>query len=854
MKKLLTSQKFIQKTFISIIIVLLLSFSMPVKSQAGLGGMLLDPLFDLVGTLFDVVTGALQAFLVDGNWNNSDDGSIFNIFMVSKDAIGNYSELVASDTDTVYESNQFDASELDNNYYIPNMKYTPDKIFSGKIPALDINFVNPKDWGGDEQNKYSIAQTLHRTIASWYVSLRNLCVVGLMLVLLYVGIRIVISSTASDKSKYKQMLADWVVALCLLFTLHYIMTFTVTIIEQISETISGTLNSSGNNIVVQVSDGTNDIKFKTDLMGLMRFQMQYNTVLKKLAYMLLYIPMVCYTFIFTIKYLKRVVNIAILTLVSPLVALTYPIDKIRDGKAQAFDLWFKEYMFNALEQPLHLIIYTVFAGSYSELLSVNPLIAIVILASLTPAEKLLRKFFGFDKAGTTGTLGSFAGAVGGSAAYNAISKAISKKGGHGGSGGSGKNNIRDKKQLKDPNAPSGVDGFTDVPLASNKPEDTTQQRMLDAYDENNFGTNDYDPAEREAMAREAYQPESPNLSREEFAEQMRMSGYTDEEAEQLTREQYGETTSNSAQNTRPESEQTASQGTTQAPIHDVNEQQEKRGNRLKEGFKGAGKAIKSSASMTLGNKHWWRKVGRNTLRTGGRLAVGAVHTAGRVAMGVAGAAVGGAFGIAGDDLEDVLKFGAAGATLGASVGGNALNNTIDRIGRGVASSAPVQGFISGFTGNSSTDRALHNQEENLNTNSEFIESVQREYMPNGEELSGKELRQATERAAKLYNNGITDVSDIGKALKLEDSIIGNLDGSSLDEQAKITLARQQATTATKLAKQIQDPTKLTDEKYVQNLTDSYTRSIMKKSSLNEKDARQNAEQIMKMVKQFHKIS
>ena len=28
---------------------------------------------------------------------------------------------------------------------------------------------------------------------------------------------------------------------------------------------------------------------------------------------------------------------------------------------------------------------------------------------------------------------------------------------------------------------------------------------------------------------------------------------------------------------------------------------------------------------------------------------------------------------------------------------------------------------------------------------------------------------------------------------------------------------------------------------------------MKKSSLNEKDARQNAEQIMKMVKQFHKI-
>ena len=253
MKKLLTSQKFIQKTFISIIIVLLLSFSVPVKSQAGIGGMLLDPLFDLVSTIFDVVTGALQVFLLDGNFG-VDSGA--NVFMIHSDEVPPDSEVLAPPDATVIESNKFNADDYNNSiwgtvYAVPNMKYTPDKIFANKIPALDINFISPTDWtqekdsdgnliyeNGDAMNKRSIASTLHRTIASWYVSLRNLAVVGLMLVLLYVGIRIVISSTAADKSKYKQMLVDWLIALCLLFTLHYIMTFTITIVDEISETIS----------------------------------------------------------------------------------------------------------------------------------------------------------------------------------------------------------------------------------------------------------------------------------------------------------------------------------------------------------------------------------------------------------------------------------------------------------------------------------------------------------------------------------------------------------------------------------------------------------------------------------------
>ena len=59
---------------------------------------------------------------------------------------------------------------------------------------------------------------------------------------------------------------------------------------------------------------------------------------------------------------KRVSNMAFLTLISPLVALMYPIDK-QDGKADGFSSWLKEYIYNALLQPFHYLLYTIMITS-----------------------------------------------------------------------------------------------------------------------------------------------------------------------------------------------------------------------------------------------------------------------------------------------------------------------------------------------------------------------------------------------------------------------------------------------------------------------------------------------------------
>ena len=58
--------------------------------------------------------------------------------------------------------------------------------------------------------------------------------------------------------------------------------------------------------------------------------------------------------------MKRFLMVGFLIVISPLITITYSIDKAGDGKAQAFSTWLKEFMVNILIQPLHALIYLVF--------------------------------------------------------------------------------------------------------------------------------------------------------------------------------------------------------------------------------------------------------------------------------------------------------------------------------------------------------------------------------------------------------------------------------------------------------------------------------------------------------------
>ena len=358
------------------------------------------------------------------------------MFLVgSTGAMLTYNALEARDANIYF-------SEWENNgttyFFIAdtyNDTQKPEEL-NGRLYTIEKKIVT------DKYEKVSAAFTLQPVVSKWYTQLRKIALVGLLSVLLYVGIRIIISSTSQEKAKYKKMIMDWLVAVCILFVLHYIMIFIV----NITESLVDILGIKGN-----LSDGTDAFATKIRNMATGDAAESY---MQYFGYVVIYIALTILTVIFTIQYTKRLILLAFLTMIAPLIALTYPIDKVGDGKAQAFSYWIKEYIFNSLLQPMHLLLYTIFISSATEIMDVNPVYAVVVMSFFVSAEQIFRRIFGFDKASTVNALGA---AAGGAMVMNMINKMRGNSGGKGNSTANGKG-AQNKIRMASGNMGNGATG------------------------------------------------------------------------------------------------------------------------------------------------------------------------------------------------------------------------------------------------------------------------------------------------------------------------------------------------------------------------------------------------------------
>jgi hypothetical protein len=257
----------------------------------------------------------------------------------------------------------------------------------------------------------SPAKEMQASISKWYIALRTIALVGLLSVLLYIGIRIILSSSsANDKAKYKNMLKDWIVAICILFTLHYMMAFMLEMTASLNHIINNNVVESSSSETPEGSTG----EYKTDkLMNAVREGVgdsyEDASALNTASYTIMYLALVILTGVFTVQYLKRVIYMAFLTMIAPMIALTYPLDKIKDSKAQAFSFWLREYIFNCLIQPVHFLLYTLLISNVGDFATNNIIYSVVALGFLVPAEKLIKEMFGMKSATPVGTLGAAAG-------------------------------------------------------------------------------------------------------------------------------------------------------------------------------------------------------------------------------------------------------------------------------------------------------------------------------------------------------------------------------------------------------------------------------------------------------------
>lgn len=759
------------------------------STKDGIGGLLLSPIAALIQGIGDGVNYLLQRNII---------GDKSDVFLNS--GVFEHSKMiqVLNENKPVSGVPQVDIAEeyietATGKYGIPNIKLTPAEIFAGNVSALDANFFKTKgehnqELGGSEK---SIVEQLRDTVATWYVALRNIAIVGLLSALLYIGIRIVISSSAGDKAKYKQFFVDWVVALCLIFFLHYIMAFTMTMSETVTDVLSGDRTNQGRikevNIRLTETDGTTtfkdsgtDVCFSSNFTSVARMKADYQGGTLKIGYSILYIALTVYTVYFAFVYLKRLLMLAFFTMIAPLVALTYPLDKIRDGKAQAFNYWFKEYMFYALLQPMHMLLYTVFVSSALSVAANNLLYAIVALAFIVPAEKIVKQMFGI-KGNTESTLGGFAGGALASQAFNMLRKGPPQPKKGGGDGPKGEKGIR----LSNPNKPNAMDKLAEDAM-ENGVENAAQTATA-------------------AGIGAAAGAASANATENENNEETDSNGVHVSDDGVIDGVQFREVPDNEQQGNELENPEMQSGENPAMPENgqqnqnaDNNNSEEDpfaairaKANSLKES--NIGKAINTRVQGAGG----WSGIAKGVGKTGAKLA-------GRAAMMTTMGALGLGVGIVGGDMSDTLKGLGAGLTAGYATGGrlnsavgntltgnNAAGRFLDDAIRGTGPERKRNDYIKSYMSNP----------ENRNRLIEKNPSIKKS------ELDAQ-LRQ---RAELSYDSGVTDAKMLDRAVKLQKQLdeknprgVGNAErhGANYDK----TVATMQ------LASKYSDSTFETDDK------------------------------------------
>ena len=288
---------------------------------------------------------------------------------------------------------------------------TPFDIVFGKAAITDIDFLNVKD------DDSSAVMKIRNAVAQWYYFMRIIAVSILLVVLVYVGIRMALSTIAEDKAKYKKMLVDWAASLALVFLLQYLIAFMITLNKVIVDAIAKTSSST-----------TKDLAKALGEIALEALGVGVDGIAATVVFCLF----VYQTFVILFSYINRMIRIAFLIIIAPLITITYSIDKMGDGKAQALNEWMKEFITSVLIQPFHCVIYMVFVSIAIELLQhpgvgtnrmAASVVAVLCMLFLKDAEKILRKIFnltGDDNAASLAT-----GAVMASAALSK-SKQIGK--------------------------------------------------------------------------------------------------------------------------------------------------------------------------------------------------------------------------------------------------------------------------------------------------------------------------------------------------------------------------------------------------------------------------------------------
>ena len=275
----------------------------------------------------------------------------------------------------------------------------PDDIFFNKLLLTDANVFRI------QSGMPKAIVEIRESIALWYYIMRVIAIIILLAILIYISIRMAISTIASEKAAYKKMLVDWASSIGLVFVLHYV----IVGIAYINSILIDILYKVYTNLPASAGGGASMDSAISDLL----LRCLDVSFIVGATSMVVLVLLIVQTFAFMIYYIKRMLTLSFLIIISPLITITYSIDKLGDGKAQALNTWMKEYFFTVIIQPFHCIIYMVFVSMSLSLLGGNSLttgaenliaglLSIFCVKFIWDAEKIFKNIFGIKVSSTLG--------------------------------------------------------------------------------------------------------------------------------------------------------------------------------------------------------------------------------------------------------------------------------------------------------------------------------------------------------------------------------------------------------------------------------------------------------------------
>lgn len=225
------------------------------KKKIWLKGILAVALFIMV-----FITYLSPVFAATNNEYNSDTGITQN--MVQK-SINNDNPLVDPIANFVYfigATVEWLLGSMTGMVTGMNTMPWADMILYNAVPMLDVNFLNP--------DPNSMISQMDEIIKKTYYTIFSLALAFFGIAVVVMAIKLAISSIAEEKAKYKSAITNWLMAVVLMFTIHYFMSFIFylneSVVKMASKIASDSIESSGQLEIAGSTAYSNLLKFSTN--------------------------------------------------------------------------------------------------------------------------------------------------------------------------------------------------------------------------------------------------------------------------------------------------------------------------------------------------------------------------------------------------------------------------------------------------------------------------------------------------------------------------------------------------------------------------------------------------------------